>query len=91
MTNGQKELGNNGLKINILATKSTEMEIGSKQGFLPLGIEKTGDFGDVGMGVLSDGTPYLNQRGLGRIDIQRSQIMEAARYTKPMKWSVRRS
>lgn len=64
LTNGPKELGNSGLKINILATKSTEMEIGSKQGLLPLGIEKAGDFGDVGMGVLSDGTPYLNQRGL---------------------------
>ncbi|HEX7822775.1 MAG TPA: hypothetical protein VF463_19405 [Sphingobium sp.] len=31
---------------------------------LPLGIEKIGDFGDIGMGVLSDGTPYLSQRGL---------------------------
>lgn len=64
VTNGPKEIGNKDLKINILAAKSTEMEIGSKQGVLPLGIEKAGDFGDVGMGVLSDGTPYLNQRGL---------------------------
>lgn len=28
---------------------------------------------------------------LGRIDIQRSQIMAAARWTKPAKWMVRRS
>lgn len=64
MTNGPKEITPKGTKINILAAKSTEMEITSKQGILPLGIEKTGDFGDIGMGVLSDGTPYLNQRGL---------------------------
>lgn len=29
--------------------------------------------------------------GLGRIDIQRSQIMAAARWTKPVKWMTRRS
>jgi len=28
---------------------------------------------------------------LGGIDIQRSQIMAAARWTKPVKWMVRRS
>ena len=28
---------------------------------------------------------------LGRIDIQRSQIIAAARWTKPVKWMVRRS
>jgi len=28
---------------------------------------------------------------LGLIDIQRSQIMAAARWTKPVKWTVRRS
>ncbi len=35
-----------------------------------------------------------NQRAvrvLGRIDIQRSQIMVAARWTKPVKWTARRS
>ncbi|WP_052208745.1 hypothetical protein [Croceibacterium mercuriale] len=40
------------------------MEITPSQGALPLGIEKRGDFGEIGMGVLSDGTPYLSQRGL---------------------------
>lgn len=59
-----KEITLKASKINILAAKSTAMEITPKQGSLPLGIEKNGDFGEVGMGVLSDGTPYLNQRGL---------------------------
>lgn len=64
MTSGPKEITPSGIKINVLAAKSTQMEITSKQGVLALGIEKAGDFGDVGMGVLSNGTPYLNQRGL---------------------------
>lgn len=52
------------IKINVLAAKSTQKEISPAQGSLALGIEKAGDFGEIGMGVLSDGTPYLNQRGL---------------------------
>lgn len=61
---GPKEITSNANKISVLATKSTALEISPSQGSLPLGIEKNGDFGEVGMGVLSDGTPYLNQRGL---------------------------
>ncbi len=61
---GSKEISSNASKISVLATKSTEMEISPAQGNLNLGIEKSGDFGEIGMGVLSDGTPYLNQRGL---------------------------
>lgn len=61
---GKKEITPNASNISVLATKSSEMEITSGQGVLPLGIEKAGDFGEIGMGVLSDGTPYLNQRGL---------------------------
>jgi len=34
---------------------------------LPLGIENIADFSGLGMGVLSHGTPYLNQRGLGAL------------------------
>jgi hypothetical protein len=34
------------------------------QGILPLQIEHERDVGGVGMGVLSDGTPFLTQRGL---------------------------
>jgi len=63
VANGPKEISQNANKINVLAGKSTKKEI-SAQRDLPLGIEKEGDFGEVGMGVLSDGTPYLNQRGL---------------------------
>lgn len=59
-----KEITPNANKINILAAKSTGKEITPSQGILPLGIEKAGDFGEIGMGVLSDGTPYLSQRGL---------------------------
>lgn len=64
MPSGPKEITPIASKINILAAKSTAMEITPSQGMLPLGIEKNGDFGEIGMGVLSNGTPYLNQRGL---------------------------
>ena len=64
MSGGSKEITTKGIKINILAAKSTGKEINPSQGMLPLGIQKTGDFGEIGMGVLSDGTPYLSQRGL---------------------------
>ena len=62
-----KEISSNANKINILSQKSTSKEIGSTQGALALGIEKDGEFGEIGMGVLSDGTPYLNQRGLAAL------------------------
>jgi hypothetical protein len=50
--------------ISVAAKASTQLDTKSDQHILPLGIEKSGDYGDIGMGVLSDGTPYLNQRGL---------------------------
>lgn len=65
--NGPKEINVNANKISILAPNSASKEISSKQGSLGLGIEKDADFGDIGMGVLSDGTPYLNQRGLAAL------------------------
>ncbi len=64
MSNGPKEITPNATKINVLAASSAGKEITSSQGMLALGIEKEGDFGEIGMGVLSDGTPYLSQRGL---------------------------
>jgi hypothetical protein len=64
LSNGPKEITPNANKINVLAAKSAGKEITSGQGELSLGIEKEGDFGEIGMGVLSDGTPYLSQRGL---------------------------
>jgi hypothetical protein len=54
-------------KINILAPKSGSKEIAHSQPKLDLGIEKDTDVGGIGMGVLSDGTPYLNQRGLAAL------------------------
>lgn len=50
------------IEIRHLPSKSTSKEIGPAQGRLDLEVEK--DVGGIGMGVLSDGTPYLNQRGL---------------------------
>ena len=52
-------------KISILAPKSGPKEISQMQGNLRLEVEK--DVGGIGMGVLSDGTPYLNQRGLAAL------------------------
>jgi hypothetical protein len=39
----------------------------SKQAVLPLQVERERDVGGVGMGVLSDGTPFLTQRGLAAL------------------------
>lgn len=64
MANPPKEITPKAIRINVLAAKSAGKEITPSQGVLPLGITKAGDFGDIGMGVLSDGTPYLSQRGL---------------------------
>lgn len=57
-----KEIGNLPNRISILAPKSGSKEISPGQGVLDLEVER--DIGGIGMGVLSDGTPYLNQRGL---------------------------
>lgn len=43
------------------------MEIASGQGVLDLGIDRERDVEGIGMGVLSDGTPYLSQRGLAAL------------------------
>ncbi len=53
------------IKINTLPAKAGKKEIG--QGVLDLGIEKDTEINGIGMGVLSDGTPYLNQRGLAAL------------------------
>lgn len=57
-----EEINQNANKITILAPKSAGKEINPVQGVLDLEVER--DIGGIGMGVLSDGTPYLNQRGL---------------------------
>lgn len=61
-----KEITSNANSINKLATKSGSKEI-TPQGELDFGIEIERDVGGIGMGVLSDGTPYLNQRGLAAL------------------------
>lgn len=59
-----KEITIMGNKINILAPKSGSKEI---MPALDLGIEADTEVNGIGMGVLSDGTPYLNQRGLAAL------------------------
>jgi len=66
-SDGPKEISKNINSISILAPKSGSKEISPAQGSFNLGIEKNADFGEIGMGVLSDGTPYLNQRGLAAL------------------------
>jgi len=59
-----KEITLDDKKINILAPKPGSKEITSAQGSLALEIETERDVGGIGMGVMRNGTPYLNQRGL---------------------------
>ncbi len=62
-----EEISINANKINILAQKSASKEISARQANLPLDIERDADIDGIGMGVLNDGTPYLNQRGLAAL------------------------
>jgi hypothetical protein len=55
------------IEIKHLPSKSTSKEITTSQGSFNLGIEKDTEINGIGMGVLSDGTPYLNQRGLAAL------------------------
>lgn len=59
-----EEISLNAKKISVLARKTTSKEAPPSQGSLGLEIQKESAYGEIGMGVLSDGTPYLNQRGL---------------------------
>lgn len=60
-----KEIKSTANKISVLAGKSSVSE--AAQGVLDLCVERDRDVNGVGMGVLSDGTPYLNQRGLAAL------------------------
>lgn len=62
-----KEISKLRRKINVLAPKQPGKEITPAQGEFDLGIEAERDIEGIGMGVLSDGTPYLNQRGLAAL------------------------
>lgn len=57
-----EEINQKAIKISILAPRSGGKEINPDQGVLALEVER--DIEGIGMGVLSDGAPYLNQRGL---------------------------
>jgi hypothetical protein len=59
------EIGKKNSEIKIVTPSSSSKGIASAQ--LALGIERDTDVNGVGMGVLSDGTPYLNQRGLAAL------------------------
>lgn len=53
--------------IKHLPKKNGSEELTSNQMSLPLGVEKQTEIDGVGMGVLSDGTPFLTGRGLARL------------------------
>jgi hypothetical protein len=57
MSHGSKEITQNADRISVLEAKSAGKEITPSQGTLPFGIQKSGGYGEIGMGVLSDGTP----------------------------------
>ena len=60
-----KEITSNAKEIKALAPKKGSKEIGSQGDLFQIEMER--DIGGIGMGVLSDGTPYLNQRGLAAL------------------------
>jgi hypothetical protein len=62
-----EEISKKGPHISVLAQNSAGKEITRSQASFNLGIEKDTDVNGIGMGVLSDGTPYLNQRGLAAL------------------------
>lgn len=64
--NSLKEITSKASKIKALAPKSGGKETTS-QPSLDLGIEIEREVNGIGMGVLGDGTPYLNQRGLAAL------------------------
>lgn len=63
------------IKINELSRKSPQNSGKGNQPNLPFAIAREREIDGVGMGVLSDGTPYLNQRGLAALcDVQNAHI-----------------
>jgi hypothetical protein len=63
-TRGNQLMSN---QIKRLPAKPSFLEINKKQGSLDLCVNKETEIQGIGMGVLSDGTPFLNQRGLARL------------------------
>ena len=67
MIRSSKEISPLSNQISTLSQNSTSKEISPVQGSLDLRIAMDAEFGEIGMGVLKDGTPYLNQRGLAAL------------------------
>lgn len=63
----RKEITHNPIYIKHLPVKSGSKEITSGQGRLDLQVDCQKEIQGIGMGVLSDGTPFLTQRGLARL------------------------
>ena len=54
-------------EIKVLPSNSAKKELDPRQGILDLQIDKQAEIEGIGMVVLRDGTPYLNQRGLAAL------------------------
>jgi hypothetical protein len=75
----QNPRGNKSNEINVLVPSSPPKPRDPAQGVLDLQIEKQIEVDGIGMGVLSDGTAFLNGRGLARLcGIDSSRISEMA-------------
>jgi hypothetical protein len=62
---------------NMLTIVNTQLPSTPKQGVLDLQIEKEIEIDGIGMGVLTDGTPFLTGRGLTRLcGINNARIVE---------------
>src|SRR4051812_28045359 len=70
-----------------LPPKPGQMQINQKQGSLALEIDKQTEIQGIGMGVLKDGTPFLNQRGLARL----CGIENAHIGTNSSQWNARKN
>jgi hypothetical protein len=69
--------GNKSNQINVLVPSGPQKPRNPEQGILDLQIEKQIEIDGIGMGVLSDGTAFLNGRGLARLcGIDSSRISE---------------
>lgn len=64
---GSEEIGQNQLSIKRLPRNVGAKESTSEQGMLDLRVDRQKEVQGVGMGVLSDGTSFLTQRGLARL------------------------
>lgn len=67
MADTPKSATTNGNESNEIKVFKTPKSADPKQGVLDLGIAKQIEIDGVGMGVLSDGTPFLTGRGLARL------------------------